>query len=99
MSNQKQTQKAMEEEIKEIPEATIGEITQEEICSVVDEKGIEIKENECEETSKLVSKDDVLEIITSAKARASRTAQTSISMSCREVLAMLNGIKDSVEKL
>lgn len=99
MSNQKQTQKAMEEEIKEIPEATIGEITQEEICSVVDEKGTEIIQDECEETSKLISKDEVLEIITSAKARASRTAQTSISMSCREVLAMLNGIKDSVEKL
>lgn len=99
MSNQKQTQKAMEEEIKEIPEATIGEITQEEICSVVDEKGTEIIQDECEETSKLISKDEVLEIITSAKARASRTAQTSISMPCREVLAMLNGIKDSVEKL
>lgn len=83
MSNQKQTQKVIEEEIKEIPEATIGEVTQ----------------DECEETSKLVSKDDVIAIITSAKARASRTAQTSISMPCREVLAMLNGIKDGVEKL
>ena len=99
MSKQKQTQKAVEEGIKDIPEITIGEITQEEICNVVDEKGTEIIQDECEETSKLVSKDDVLEIITSAKARASRTAQTSISMSCREVLAMLNGIKDSVEKL
>lgn len=99
MSNQKQIQKAVEEEIKDIPETTIGEITQEEICDVVDEKGTEIIQDECEETSKLVSKDDVLEIITSAKARASRTAQTSISMSCREVLAMLNGIKDSVERL
>ena len=99
MSNQKQAQKAVEEEIKDISEATIGEITQEEICNIVDEKGTEITQDECEETSKLVSKDDVLEIITSAKARASRTAQTSISMSCREVLAMLNGIKDGVEKL
>ena len=99
MSNQKQIQKAVEEEIKDIPEATIGEITQEEICNIVDEKGTEITQDECEETSKLVSKDDVLEIITSAKARASRTAQTSISMPCREVLAMLNGVKDSVEKL
>ena len=99
MSKQKQTQKAMEEGIKDIPEITIGEITQEDICNVVDEKGTEIIQDECEETSKLVSKDDVLEIITSAKTRASRTAQTSISMSCREVLAMLNGIKDSVEKL
>ena len=99
MSNQKQTQKAMKEKIKEIPKAIIEEITQEENCSVVDEKGTEIKEDKCEETSKLISKDEVLEIITSAKARASRTAQTSISMSCREVLAMLNGIKDSVEKL
>ena len=78
MSNQKQTQKEIEEEIKEIPEATVGESV---------------------ETSKFVSKDDVIAIITSAKARASRIAQTSISMSCREVLAMLNGIKDSVEKL
>ena len=78
MSNQKQTQKVVEEKIKEIPEATVGESVK---------------------TSKLVSKDDVIAIITSAKARASRTAQTSISMSCREVLAMLNGIKDSVEKL
>lgn len=78
MSNQKQTQKTVEEEIKEIPEATVEELV---------------------ETSKLVSKDDVIAIITSAKARALRTAQTSISMSCREVLAMLNGIKDSVEKL
>lgn len=99
MSNQKQIQKAVEEEIKDIPEATIGEITQEEICNIVDEKGTEITQDECKETSKFVSKDDVLEIITSAKARASRTAQTSISMSCREVLAMLNGVKDSVEKL
>lgn len=99
MSNQKQTQKVVEEEIKDIPEATIGEITQEEICNIVDEKGTEIIQDECQETSKFVNKDEVLEIITSAKARASRTAQTSISMSCREVLAMLNGIKDSVEKL
>ena len=99
MSKQKQTQKAVEEGIKDIPEITIGEITQEEICNVVDEKGTEIIQDECEETSKLVSKDDVIAIITSAKARASRTAQTSISMPCREVLAMLNGIKDSVEKL
>ena len=99
MSKQKQTQKAVEEGIKDIPEITIGEITQEEICNVVDETGTEIIQGECEETSKLVSKDDVIAIITSAKARASRTAQTSISMSCREVLAMLNGIKDSVEKL
>ena len=99
MSKQKQTQKAVEEGIKDIPEITIGEITQEEICNVVDEKGTEIIQDECEETSKLVSKDDVLEIITSAKARASRTAQTSISMSCREVLALLNAIKDRVEKL
>ena len=82
MSNQKQTQKVVEE-IKEIPEATIGEMAQAESV----------------ETSKFISKDDVIAIITSAKARASRTAQTSISMSCREVLAMLNGIKDSVEKL
>ena len=99
MSKQKQTQKAVEEGIKDIPEITIGEITQEEICNVVDEKGTEIIQDECEETSKFISKDDVIVIITSAKARASRTAQTSISMSCREVLAMLNGIKDSVEKL
>ena len=99
MSNQKQAQKVVEEEIKEIQEATIGEITQEEICNVVDEKGTEIIQDECEGTSKLINKDDVIAIITSAKARASRTAQTSISMSCREVLAMLNGIKDGVEKL
>ena len=90
MSNQKQTQKAMEEEIKEIPEATVGEMVQAEIYTT-DEQSVE--------TSKLINKDDVIAIITSAKARASRTAQTSISMSCREVLAMLNGIKDSVEKL
>lgn len=90
MSNQKQTQKAVEEEINDIPEATIGEMVQAEI-DIADEQSIE--------TSNLVSKDDVIAIITSAKARASRTAQTSISMSCREVLAMLNGIKDSVEKL
>ena len=90
MSNQKQTQKAVEEEIKEIPETTIGEMVQAEI-DTADEQSVE--------TSKLVSKDDVIAIITSAKARASRTAQTSISMSCREVLAMLNGIKDSVERL
>ena len=89
MSNQKQTQKVVEE-IKEIPEATIGEMVQTEI-DTTDEQSVE--------TSKLISKDDVIAIITSAKARASRTAQTSISMSCREVLAMLNGIKDSVEKL
>lgn len=90
MSNQKQTQKAVEEEINNIPEATIGEMVQAEI-DTADEQSVE--------TSKLVNKDDVIAIITSAKARASRTAQTSISMSCREVLAMLNGIKDSVEKL
>ena len=90
MSNQKQTRKAMEEEIKDIPEATIGEMVQAEI-DTTDEQSVE--------TSKPISKDDVIAIITSAKARASRTAQTSISMSCREVLAMLNGIKDSVEKL
>ena len=90
MSNQKQTQKAVEEEINDIPEATIGEMVQAEI-DTADEQSVE--------TSKLASKDDVIAIITSAKARASRTAQTSISMSCREVLAMLNGIKDSVEKL
>ena len=90
MSNQKQTQKVVEEEIKEIPEATIGEMMQTEI-DTTDEQSVE--------TSKFISKDDVIAIITSAKARASRTAQTSISMSCREVLAMLNGIKDSVEKL
>ena len=90
MSNQKQTQKVVEEEIKEIPEATIGEMVQTEI-DTTDEQSVE--------TSKFISKDDVIAIITSAKARASRTAQTSISMSCREVLAMLNGIKDSVEKL
>lgn len=90
MSNQKQTQKVVEEEIKGIPEATIGEMVQTEI-DTTDEQSVE--------TSKLISKDDVIAIITSAKARASRTAQTSISMSCREVLAMLNGIKDSVEKL
>ena len=89
MSNQKQTQKVVEE-IKEIPEATIGEMVQAEIYTT-DEQSVE--------TSKLISKDDVIAIITSAKARALRTAQTSISMSCREVLAMLNGIKDSVEKL
>lgn len=89
MSNQKQTQKVVEE-IKEIPEATIGEMVQAEI-DTTDEQSVEI--------SKLISKDDVIAIITSAKARALRTAQTSISMSCREVLAMLNGIKDSVEKL
>ncbi len=77
MSNQKQTQKVVEEKIKEISEANVGEV----------------------ETSKFVSKDDVIAIITSAKSRALRTAQTSISMSCREVLAMLNGIKDGVEKL
>ena len=90
MSNQKQTQKAMEEEIKDIPEATIGEMVQAEIDNA-DEQSVE--------TSKPISKDDVIAIITSAKARVSRTAQTSISMSCREVLAMLNGIKDGVEKL
>ena len=90
MSNQKQTQKVVEEEIKEIPEATIGEMVQAEI-DTTDEQSVK--------TSKFISKDDVIAIITSAKARASRTAQTSISMSCREVLAMLNGIKDSVEKL
>lgn len=90
MSNQKQTQKAVEEEINNIPKATIGEMVQAEI-DTADEQSVE--------TSKLVNKDDVIAIITSAKARASRTAQTSISMSCREVLAMLNGIKDSVEKL
>ena len=89
MSNQKQAQKVVEE-IKEIPEATVGEMVQAEI-DTTDEQSVE--------TSKLVSKDDVIAIITSAKARASRTAQTSISMSCREVLAMLNGIKDGVEKL
>ena len=90
MSNQKQAQKVIEEEIKEIPEATIGEMVQAEI-DTADEQSVE--------TSKLINKDDVIAIITSAKARASRTAQTSISMSCREVLAMLNGIKDGVEKL
>ena len=90
MSNQKQTQKVVEEKIKEIPEATVGEMAQAEI-DTTDEQSVE--------TSKFISKDDVIAIITSAKARASRTAQTSISMSCREVLAMLNGIKDSVEKL
>ena len=90
MSNQKQTQKAMEEEIKDIPEATIGEMVQAEI-DAADEQSVE--------TSKLINKDDVIAVITSAKARASRTAQTSISMPYREVLAMLNGIKDSVEKL
>ena len=89
MSNQKQTQKVVEE-IKEIPEATVGEMVQAEI-DTTDEQSVE--------TSKPISKDDVIAIITSAKARASRTAQTSISMSCREVLAMLNGIKDGVEKL
>lgn len=90
MSNQKQTQKVVKEEIKELPEATIGEMVQAEI-DTADEQSVE--------TSKLINKDDVIAIITSAKARASRTAQTSISMSCREVLAMLNGIKDGVEKL
>lgn len=90
MSNQKQAQKVVKEEIKEIPEATIGEMVQAEI-DTADEQSVE--------TSKLINKDDVIAIITSAKARASRTAQTSISMSCREVLAMLNGIKDGVEKL
>lgn len=90
MSNQEQTQKVIEEEIKEIPEATIREIVQAEI-DAANEQAVE--------TSKFVSKDDVIAIITSAKARALRTAQTSISMSCREVLAMLNGIKDSVERL
>ena len=90
MSNQKQTQKAMEEEIKDIPEATIGEMVQAEI-DTTNEQSVE--------TSKPISKDDVIAIITSAKARVSRTAQTSISMPCREVLAMLNGIKDGVEKL
>lgn len=90
MSNQEQTQKVIEEEIKEIPEATIREMVQAEI-DAANEQAVE--------TSKFVSKDDVIAIITSAKARASRTAQTSISMSCREVLAMLNGIKDSVERL
>ena len=90
MSNQKQAQKVVEEEIKEIPEATVGEMVQAEI-DTTDEQSVE--------TSKLINKDDVIAIITSAKARASRTAQTSISMSCREVLAMLNGIKDGVEKL
>lgn len=90
MSNQEQTQKVIEEEIKEIPEATIREMVQAE-TDAADEQAVE--------TSKFVSKDDVIAIITSAKARASRNAQTSISMSCREVLAMLNGIKDSVERL
>lgn len=90
MSNQEQTQKVIEEEIKEIPEATIREMVQAEI-DAANEQAVE--------TSKFVSKDDVIAIITSAKARALRTAQTSISMSCREVLAMLNGIKDSVERL
>ena len=90
MSNQKQAQKVVEEEIKDIAEATIGEMVQAEI-DTADEQSVE--------TSKLINKDDVIAIITSAKARASRTAQTSISMSCREVLAMLNGIKDGVEKL
>lgn len=90
MSNQKQTQKVIEEEIKETPEATIGEMVQAEI-GTANEQSVE--------TSKLINKDDVIAIITSAKARASRTAQTSISMPCREVLAMLNGIKDGVEKL
>ena len=90
MSNQKQTQKVIEKEIEEIPEATIGEIVKAEI-DTADKQSAEI--------SKLVSKDDVIAIITSAKARASRIAQTSVSMSCREVLAMLNGIKDGVEKL
>ena len=90
MSNQKQAQKVVEEKIKEIPEATIGEMVQAEI-DTADEQSVE--------TSKFISKDDVIAIITSAKARASRTAQTSISMPCREVLAMLNGVKDSVEKL
>ena len=90
MSNQKQTQKAMEEEIKDIPEATIGEMVQAEIDNA-DEQSVE--------TSKPISKDDVIAIITSAKARVSRTAQTSIAMPYREVLAMLNGIKDGVEKL
>ena len=90
MSNQKQAQKVVEEEIKDIAEATIGEMVQAEI-DTADEQSVE--------TSKLINKDDVIAIITSAKARASRTAQTSVSMSCREVLAMLNGIKDGVEKL
>lgn len=90
MSNQKQTQKVIEKEIEEISEATIGEIVKAEIDTA---------DKQSAETSKFVSKDDVIEIITSAKARASRIAQTSISMSCREVLAMLNGIKDGVEKL
>lgn len=80
MSNQKQKQELVEEEIKEetIPQEEIKEETKEQ---------------------SLIKKDDVLLIISSAKARASRLAQTSISMSCREVLAMLNGIRDSVEKL
>ena len=90
MSNQKQTRKAMEEEIKDIPEATIGEMVQ---------AAIDTTNEQSVETSKLISKDDVIAIITSAKARVARTAQTSILMPFREVLAMLNGIKDGVEKL
>ena len=64
MSNQKQAQKVIEEEIKELLEATIGEMVQTEI-DTTDEQSVE--------TSKFISKDDVIAIITSAKARASRT--------------------------
>lgn len=44
-------------------------------------------------------KSAVQEIVAQAKARVTRLAQTNISMSCREVIAMLNGIKDGIEKL
>lgn len=58
----------------------------------------QIKGNYEPKTSQ-IDKGKAVEIIMSARTRVSRVAQTSISMPCREVFAMLNGIKDSIEKL